>query len=495
MGFDEIIDTRNTQGRYERLRARFHADENVSTRNKALVESYLRDCALGKTVLGRTKKKIGAGQCTAVLNHLRLLITHTGRDLDVLDQAGMEDFILALESGRITSHSPRWQPGGGHRALDTPLSLSYQRSVKISIRKFYKWLHGENRTIPALVAWLDTHQPHVETPALTEAEVATLIDCARRPVERALLQVLFDSGFRIGELLNVRLHHVRLVRYDPADPERACYFIRCPVSKTLPRTVALPMPASTKWLAYWLEDHPAKPTLLPDGTLDAADPHALLFPVSVACVQHFIARLGRKALGKRVYPHLFRHSSATYWANRLPHYRLCRRFGWSMTSSMPQHYIDQGGLDEYDTARDYTPTATRAPIPPAPVLPVLDAAWPLGSALAPASDAPANPNVAAPGVIASRMAAYPGALLNAPAPSQHAFPRGAVQPPGVLVQPAPAPPAWRRPPGAGAPAGMLAGQGVGAARTPVPPRRRVADAQDRYGDPPGAYRDDLPLVA
>lgn len=57
--------------------------------------------------------------------------------------------------------------------------------------------------------------------------------------------------------------------------------------------------------------------------------------------------------GKRIYPDLLRHSSATYWSNKLPWFKLCKRFGWAMTSAMPQRYIDHEGVDEVDVARLY----------------------------------------------------------------------------------------------------------------------------------------------
>ncbi len=74
-----------------------------------------------------------------------------------------------------------------------------------------------------------------------------------------------------------------------------------------------------------------------------------------------VSRAGKRALGKRVYPHLLRHTSATYWCNRLSHFRLCKRFGWTMTSQMPQRYIDREGVDELEMASLYDDAAnTRA---------------------------------------------------------------------------------------------------------------------------------------
>ena len=46
-------------------------------------------------------------------------------------------------------------------------------------------------------------------------------------------------------------------------------------------------------------------------------------------------------------------STATYWSNKLPYFKFCKRFGWTMTSKMPQRYIDRDGVDELEVAKIY----------------------------------------------------------------------------------------------------------------------------------------------
>ena len=60
-------------------------------------------------------------------------------------------------------------------------------------------------------------------------------------------------------------------------------------------------------------------------------------------------RVSKRVLGKRVTPHILRHSSATYYANLLNHHQLCYRYGWSMASDMPNRYIDREGILEEET--------------------------------------------------------------------------------------------------------------------------------------------------
>ena len=209
--------------------------------------------------------------------------------------------------------------------------------------------------------WIDTYVPQRELPALKPEEITLLIERATSTMVRALVQVLFDGGFRIGELQNVRLRHVRLAQIDLNKPVKRCFVIRVPFSKTIRRTVALPMPETTKWLTRWLDEHPGSPRVHSDGSLDAPDSAVQLFPVSLATIQRHLRELGKRTLGKSIHPHLLRHSSATYWSGRLSYFQQCKRFGWTMTSKMPQRYIDQQGLDDLEVARAYVERSERAP--------------------------------------------------------------------------------------------------------------------------------------
>ena len=353
---EEYIPATDNQEQLERAVARFMADKEISSHNKELAQRYLRDAALGKTIIGRAKKKIGPARRHSYVIHLTTLIRFVRKDLDKVTQEDMEQFIEALEADEIRSRGTL-RRGPTAVKSNAPLSARYKVDIKVSIKKFYKWLWGRSRAYPELVEWIDTYDEVKEIPALTEAEVEKMIDRCTTTLQRALIEVLFDGGFRLGELLNIRLKHTRMMSFDQTDPSKQCLAVRVPFSKTLRRTVVLPMHATTKWLTLWLEDHPAKPRIQADGTIDACDTAMQLFPMSANAVRVIIRRAGTRGLGKRVYPHLLRHSSATYWSNKLSWFKMCKRFGWSMTSSMPQRYIDREGVDELEVATIYQNSA------------------------------------------------------------------------------------------------------------------------------------------
>ncbi len=359
------IETRDVEGMLARATERFMARQDVSEQNKHLVRTFLREAALGKTVVGRAKKQIGPDRRHLYLMQLTIFMDYLGRDLDKVVMEDMERFVEALDGGKIKSR--RATCAGGDRVVrDQPLSPRYRADIKITLRKFYRWLWGENRRTPELVDWFDTSYEVKDVAALSEEDVRKMLDYCTSLEQRALIQVLFDSGLRIGELVNIRLRHVWRRTVVPNDPSTNCFFLRVPFSKTLRRTIVLPMRDSTRLLELWLEKHPARPLVRPDGSMDADDLSVQLFPFQAEGIRQAVRRVGRRALGRRVYPHLLRHTSATYWCNKIGHYKLAKRFGWTMVSKMPQRYIDRSGVDEEQVANIYFAqereklTATRA---------------------------------------------------------------------------------------------------------------------------------------
>jgi hypothetical protein len=54
-------------------------------------------------------------------------------------------------------------------------------------------------------------------------------------------------------------------------------------------------------------------------------------------------KLAKKALKKRVTPHMLNHSSATYWAPKMNRYQLRAKYGLAFSSNMPDRYIERKG--------------------------------------------------------------------------------------------------------------------------------------------------------
>ena len=314
------IDIHNRKSVFNTAISSLKSNQEIHPENKELILQFIRDCTLGKTVIGKSKKKISTVTCLKHLSALKLLCREIKKSFNKIKIKDMEEFIQHLENDLILTKQ------GSAYSDETKVG------IKKSIKKFWKWKDGENKRYPKIVDWIDTYVQVKDVPALSRAEIEKMISYASNPRDKALIMVLFDSGARAEELLNVRLKKEHLIWKDDLN----CYVMRLEYSKTKPRTISLPL--STEVINEWLAVHPLK-----------GNSQAQLFPMKYGNLRMFIKRIGWRILRKRVTPHMLRHSSATFYANKLGRYQLCYRYGWAMSSDMVDRYLDREGLLEAST--------------------------------------------------------------------------------------------------------------------------------------------------
>jgi len=312
------IDIHNVIKKYESALIHLEHNEDIIQQNKKLILKFLGDCELGKTIKKGQKKKIGAGRCLKMMSMLKIMSRWLNKPFDKVSEDDMEAMIIGLERDKFKGSKDKY-------------SDNTKADFKKILRKFYKWLYGKNETYPELVSWIDTTAKEIEIPALKKHEIEKMIELCPTIRDKAVIMVLFDSGARIEEMLNVRLKHLT--------EEKGMYKMRIEFSKTKPRTIAIPL--SSKLLGEWLQEYKSK---YPEQTKNSESP---LFPITYNQVFMMVKRNGLKALKKNVYPHLLRHSSATYYANLLKDpYKVNKRYGWAMASDMANRYIDREGIME-----------------------------------------------------------------------------------------------------------------------------------------------------
>ncbi len=314
----EKIDVHHAREQYAKGLARLEADTTMCAKNKHYVLSYLRDASLGKTILGRQHKRINDKRLVKAITMLRQLNEWLGnKDFTTVTQQEMEDFISRLDANRYL-----------RRDKKGPYATASRHDFKVHLRKFYKWLLGENRQYPPLVSWIDTSFTAPLPPAVSLEDIARCADLTMSVRGRAILWTLFETGARVEEFLNIRVCHVE----DKGDH----LSVRIEFSKTFRRT--LPVFEGAQYLRAWLKSHP-----------DKDNPAAQLFPLSYGALHIFLRRAGTSTIGKPLRPHLLRHSFATWLATkRVGRYQMCKLMGWTMASNMPDRYIDRTGLVEED---------------------------------------------------------------------------------------------------------------------------------------------------
>jgi site-specific recombinase XerD len=213
-------------------------------------------------------------------------------------------------------------------------SANTKSDHKKILKKFYKFVRYGNADkgtpIPPEVSWIDTSikkNEQVEPDVITEAEAKRMIDAASSTRDKALVAVLFEGGFRVGEALGMKVSDVVF------DENGARVSVH---GKTGSRTVRLI--SSSPILSSYVEQHPFKggsgPLWIHFGTVKR---HKLM---SYQATRETLIRIARAAgITKRVHPHLFRHSAAT----RDGEYNISERilevkYGWSKGSKMAARY-------------------------------------------------------------------------------------------------------------------------------------------------------------
>jgi len=283
--------------------------------NEALIQEFIEHLKLGKPILRQKKKPISETTASKYKHYLRRIDGWIGQKSFLkVDESDIDSFRKKLEDNVIHTDN-------GH-----PFARSVKRDIEYKILGcFFKWL-GK----PELIYYTDRYSEQVEIPALKREEVERMM--AAQPLRnKVILVLLYDGGLRAEEFLNVRFSDIK----DDERKSSGYYKVRVIVSKTKTRTVALMMDFSTEIIDSWLALNKEKV-----GT------DQQFVDLTYNNLNHNIRNIGKSILHKRVYPHLLRHSSVTWYCHKLNQYQLNKRYGWSMGSRTAMIYIDREGIEE-----------------------------------------------------------------------------------------------------------------------------------------------------
>ena len=210
---------------------------------------------------------------------------------------------------------------------------------RVTLKRFYRWLRrlpkGEN---PPETSWISTGGGKQVLPEelITPEEVLKLVEACENSRDRALVLNIYETGGRIGELLNLRRKHVQFDRYGA---------VLIFSGKSGDRRIRIIEGAPA--LAQWINDHPINdpqaPLWINVGDRNHTD------PLVYDAVRMLLRRLAIKAeIKKRVNPHSFRHARASYLANHLTERQLEQYLGWTTGSKMPKIYVHLSGREVDD---------------------------------------------------------------------------------------------------------------------------------------------------
>lgn len=200
------------------------------------------------------------------------------------------------------------------------LSAWTKHDYKLALRKYLAFLGKDD--LADEIRLTSVHGEKLPEELLTPDDVRELLEVSRRLEDRAFLLVLWESGCRIGELLNLQRKRVSF------DCLGAIILVE---GKTGMRRVRLleSAPVLDEWIS---ETAPKQDQRIFGNTYRA-------YTKRLQVLAH------RAGIVKRIYPHLFRHSRATYLASYLTEVQLCVFMGWTVGSTMARIYVHLSGAD------------------------------------------------------------------------------------------------------------------------------------------------------
>ncbi len=228
-----------------------------------------------------------------------------------------------LQAAVATIEKKEWSPHTKH-------------TFKVMIKKLYRYIEGidEKGVYPEKIRWLRTgvKNNHKKLPdeLMSEEEVKLMIGSANTLRDRALLSILYESGCRIGEIGSMRMKDITFDEHGA----------RVTVSgKTGARRIRIVQ--SAPYVQEWVNRH--KNNGIPDSYIwTKPNGEPLTYTRIAAILKSCALKAGIK---KRVYPHLFRHSRATYLAKHLTEAQMKDYLGWTQSSKMAGVYVHLSGRD------------------------------------------------------------------------------------------------------------------------------------------------------
>lgn len=228
----------------------------------------------------------------------------------------------------------------------TNLSDWSKHDYRVVLKRFYRWLRGKE-DYPKEVKWIKTTMKNsnrkLPEELLSEEEILKMIEAVNHPRDKALISTIYESGGRIGEVLSLSLKRVKLDQYGAQvilsgkkGTRRVRLWISCP------------------YLISWMNIHPLKDD--PDSPLwteykmsKRQEKEKIIYErkaVNYRAAVMVLRRAAQKAgIKKRIHPHLFRHSRATYLAKHLTEAQMKEVFGWTQGSEMASIYVHLSGRD------------------------------------------------------------------------------------------------------------------------------------------------------
>jgi site-specific recombinase XerD len=239
-----------------------------------------------------------------------------------------------------------------HSARGIPYKQNTIGDFVMILKQFYRWLiENEHSAIPEKKV-VRIRPPSKDTMTkvaadlLTPDEITALIKACRRTIDRALVTMLYEGGFRIGEIGTMRWGSLTFDQYGVV--------VNVNFKTNKPRYIRLIM--CREYLAQWRADYRGEP-----------EGEALVFlnahgrPLQYETLSKRLKSIARDAgITRHITPHIFRHSRITHLIREGVPESVIKLMMWgSVSTKMFQTYahltgadIDAAMLERYGIAQE-----------------------------------------------------------------------------------------------------------------------------------------------
>lgn len=286
------------------------------------------------------------------LSELRLVLNLIGKkDVKTLTKNDIEAIVREINKAkRKTTEGEE---------TDTDLADISKGKIKLTFKAFIKWLYNASE-YPEIVKWIKIDQGinnKLPEDMLTQEEIEKLIDVCKNQRDKTIIALLWDTGMRIGEMLNIKIRDITLSKNSISHVVVS--------GKTGMRKT--PLIFSVPYLSNFLNDE-RKNSKIDDQLFTIIDHNSITNrPLDYPHILKLLHDLKeRSKINKRIHPHLFRHSRATFYANKLTEQQAKIYFGWTKDSSMMAKYVHLSGRDVDDAILKANGLSDKESIKPKP---------------------------------------------------------------------------------------------------------------------------------
>jgi len=299
---------RNLVGAEEKIKK-----SSISEQNKKIIFDYEKKLFI---------KEFGIARIERCISILRIISENLNTNLDSLEKEDIENFLEWLQ----------------RKDVEDWTKYTYKQIFRIFLKNA-----GKNN----LADMIPLKRVRNKIPDIfTRQEILRMIENAHHPIDKALISALYETGCRIGEMANLKIKDVHFDKYGA---------ILVVDGKTGMRRIRAIF--SAPYLGSWLSIHPKSsdqnaPFWIRFGKngkskgIENETCLQLMYPALTMRIKRIAKKAG---IQKRVYNHLFRHTSATEKSEILTTAQMCEFYGWTQGSKMCQTYVHLSGRNLDDT--------------------------------------------------------------------------------------------------------------------------------------------------